>query len=131
AVALGTSTLAASDGRENGLVGHALHQSGSSVTNLAMYYHGGTYNAATRSFTTNSTTVSDGADWRQSVIYYGYPEHLESTEDDMVAVYSAEGQPLYDATGYQQIDLETNRSYREVRIIQGGSLVQRELSVFT
>ncbi len=128
---LGTATLAASDGRENGLAGHALHQIGSTVTNLAMYYHGGTYNAAARTFTTNSTTVPDGPDWRQSVLYYGYPEHLEASEDDLVAVSSAEGQPLYDASGYQQIDLETNRSFKEVRIFQAGSLVQRELSVFT
>jgi len=75
--------------------------------------------------------VADGPDWRQSVIYYGYPEHLEPAEDDRVNVTSAEGQTLQERPGFSGVFLKPNGSYKEARIFQAGSLVQRELSVFT
>jgi YD repeat-containing protein len=98
---------------------------------MAMYYHGGTYNPSTRTFTPNGTDTSHGPDWRQSVLYFGNPTHYEDGEDDGVGVNSAEGQTLYNEIGYPGIGLKPNCSYRVARIFQGGSLVQQECSVFT
>lgn len=131
-IALGTYSLLADDSNPIGVADHPLYFFDCRNAYLAMYYHGGTYNAATRTFTTNATVVSDGPDWRQSVIYFGDPEHYEASEADLVKVDSAEGQTLCGFSGMTGTTfLETNRSYRVARIFQGGSLVQQEWSVFT
>ncbi len=67
---LGTHTISADEFELNGLANHALSQSDSKGPYMAMYYHGGTYDANSRTFTTNATNVADGPDWRQSVLYY-------------------------------------------------------------
>ena len=129
---LGAYALLADGSNPTGLADHPLCYSDNRNANMVMYYHGGVYDPATRAFTPNGTDTSDGPDWRQSVIYFGYPEHYESGEDAMVRVDSAEGQPLYTCSSYPgYVYLEPNRSYRVARIFQGGSLVQQEWSVFT
>src|SRR5439155_8169307 len=128
---LGTVALLADETEENGVANHPRRHSDDRGLRRVMYYHGGTYDASAMTFTTNSTTVADGPDWRQSVIYYGYPEHLEASEYAPVLVASAEGQDIWEESYYQGIFIEPNRAYREARLFKSGSLAQRDLSVFT
>jgi RHS repeat-associated protein len=130
--ALGTYALLADGSYPMGTADHPLYFFDCRNADMVMYYHGGAYNPSTRTFTPNGTDTSDGPDWRQSVIHFGYPEHYEPSEDDSVQVDSAEGQTLYGMSGVTGSTwLQPNCSYRVARIFQGGSLVQQECSVFT
>ncbi len=130
--AAGNSTLIGSGILGKGYGGHPFAVYDGSGPKQALCMHGGTYNAATRTFTTNGTSAADGPDWRQSIITWGCPDHLsEPGEYDPIYVTALEGEPLYDHHGWQIVLLETNRVQKETRIFQNGSLVQRELSVFT
>jgi len=129
---LGKYALIADDSNMNGLAGHPWNFQDAHSAQMVMYYHGGTYNPSTRTFTTNSTIVGDGPDWRQSVIYFGRAEHYEPGEEGLVTVPKVEGQDLYDEDAFlNRIQLGTNRSYRIARIVHDGSLAQSERGVFT
>ncbi|HPC61415.1 MAG TPA: RHS repeat-associated core domain-containing protein [Verrucomicrobiota bacterium] len=133
-IALGIEALTMDESWGNGLSFHPLHYYDGRGAALVMYYHGGTYDPFSGSFATNGLTPGDGPDWRQSVIYYGYyghPLHLEPNEYPPIEVVRVEGEPLWSMPYYDGVLLAPYVSHRESRIFQDGSLVQRELAVFT
>ncbi len=135
--ALGVHSASADESQGNGLTGHSFYYQNNRDARMAMYYHTGVYNPTSGVFTVNTnidvgtSKIGDGPDWRQSILYYGYPLHLEDGEDQSVEVYAAEGQSLTEYAGDTGLPLAPMQSHKEARIYQNGSLVRRELSVFT
>lgn len=130
---VGQRILRGGPGTGIGREGHEFSVVDAKSPHRAMYYHGGVFDTTSNTFAVSTNGVAAGPDWRQSTVFWG-------GGIDTVAIGSAdperlthlEGEVLYRfETADVGIDLTPFVNTREANVFHNGSLVTKEVSVFT